>query len=134
MSNDTISDMLTRIRNANSIKHYLVEIPCTKMNSQISKILKEEGFIKNYEILTKDKEYKNTILIALNYLGKNKRPIIKVLKRISKPGNRKYTNAKNLPNVLGKLGIAIVSTSQGIMTSNKARQLNIGGEILCYIW
>lgn len=134
MNTDTISDMLTRIRNANMVKHHLVEIPFTKMNNQIAKILKEEGFVKDFEILGEEKDLRKTILISLSYIGKKRNPVITALKRESKPGNRKYTNAKNLPKVLGNLGIAIISTSQGVMTNNQARKLNIGGEILCYIW
>jgi small subunit ribosomal protein S8 len=134
MNTDTISDMLTRIRNANMVKHHLVEIPFTKMNNRIAEILKEEGFIKDFEVLISENTIGNTLLISLSYIGKKRNPVITALKRESKPGNRKYSNAKNLPRVLGNLGIAIISTSQGVMTNLEARKLNIGGEILCYIW
>ena len=128
MVNDTISDILTRIRNANIIKHQIVEIPLTKMSKSIISILKEEGFIEDFEIFEKD------ILICLKYQGKVRKPVISNIKRISRPGLRIYSNAKNLPKVLNNLGIAIISTSQGIMTNLKAKELGIGGEILCYIW
>ena len=132
MVNDTISDMLTRIRNANNAKHYLVQIPLTKMTKNIAGILKEEGLVEDFEII--DEGLNSTILISLKYAGKKRQPVITTLKRVSKPGIRIYTGAKNIPTVLGNLGIAIISTSQGLMTDTKARQLKIGGEILCYIW
>lgn len=132
MTNDTVSDMLTRIRNANNSKHNLVQVPATKMTRNIVAILKEEGFIEDFEFLTENS--KNSILISLKYSGKKRQPVITTLKRVSKPGIRIYTGAKNIPTVLGNLGIAIISTSQGLMTDTKARQLKIGGEILCYIW
>lgn len=132
MVNDTISDMLTRIRNANNAKHHLVEIPTTKMTKNITQILKEEGFIENFELLENEKN--PTMLVSLKYVGKAKKSVITHLERISKPGLRKYTNAKNMPTILGNLGIAIVSTSQGIMTDAQAKKLNIGGELLCKIY
>ena len=132
MTNDTVSDMLTRIRNANNTKHHLVQVPATKMTRNSVAILKEEGFIEDFEFLTENS--KNSILISLKYAGKKRQPVITTLKRVSKPGIRIYTGAKNIPTVLGNLGIAIISTSQGLMTDTKARQLKIGGEILCYIW
>jgi|TARA_B100001142_G_C14283245_1_gene635803 small subunit ribosomal protein S8 len=132
MVTDTISDVLTRIRNANMVKHQIVEIPSTKMSINIIKILKEEGFIKNFEI---DKnEPRNYILVYLKYKGPNSEPVISKLKRISKPGLRIYSNKQQLPNVLGNLGIAIISTSQGLMSNLKAKKLGIGGEVLCYVW
>jgi len=135
---DTISDMLTRIRNANMIKHQVVQIPVTKMSVALSSILKEEGYIENYEIYSEEyyenKNPKKYILLSLKYKGKDRQPVITKLQRISKPGLRVYCNSKNLPNVLGNLGIAIISTSQGVMTNLKAKKLRIGGEILCYIW
>ena len=130
MINDTVSDMLTRIRNANNSKHHLVQIPATKMTRNITAILKEEGFVEDFESLDSE----NSILISLKYAGKKRQPVITTLKLVSKPGIRVYTGAKNIPTVLGNLGIAIISTSQGVMTDAKARQLKIGGEILCYIW
>ena len=132
MVNDTISDMLTRIRNANNAKHHFVEVPFTKMTSGMIKILKDEGFIQDFETISEDKD--KTILISLKYTGKKRTPIITTLKRVSKPGVRVYSGAKNLPRILGNLGIAIISTSQGLMTDAEARKMKVGGEILCYIW
>ena len=132
MVTDTISDMLTRIRNANQVKHQIVQIPYTKMSVAITSILKEEGFIEDFEIYSEG--LFKYILISLKYKGKINEPVISKIERISKPGLRVYSNSKNLPKVLGNLGIAIISTSQGIMTNIKAKQLGIGGEVLCYIW
>lgn len=132
MVNDTISDMLTRIRNANMVKHQIVEIPFTKISLAISLILKEEGFIEDVDIYL-EKSRKN-LLILLKYKGKNREPVITAIQRVSRPGLRVYRNAKKLPRVLANLGIAIVSTPQGLMTNLKAKKLGIGGEILCYIW
>jgi small subunit ribosomal protein S8 len=130
--NDTISDMLTRIRNANMVKHQIVEIPFTKISLAIGLILKEEGFIEDFDVYL-EKSRKN-LLILLKYKGKNREPVITTIQRVSKPGLRVYRNAKKLPRVLANLGIAIVSTPQGLMTNLKAKKLGIGGEILCYIW
>jgi small subunit ribosomal protein S8 len=130
--NDTISDMLTRIRNANNAKHHFVEVPFTKMTSNIITILKSEGFIQDFEILSEEKN--KVILVSLKYTGKKRVPIITTLKRVSKPGVRVYTGTKNLPRILGNLGIAIISTSQGLMTDAQARKMKVGGEVLCYIW
>ena len=132
MVTDTISDMLTRIRNANMVKHQIVQVPTTKMSLAIAAILKEEGFIEDFEVYKEEKE--NYILLSLKYKGQNREPVICTIKRVSKPGLRVYTNAKQLPKVLNNLGIAIISTSQGVMTNLKAKELGIGGEILCYIW
>jgi small subunit ribosomal protein S8 len=132
MVNDTISDMLTRIRNANMVKHQIVQVPATKMSLAIAEILKDEGFIEDFESYEEDK--KKYILISLKYIGKVRKPVISKIKRISKPGLRVYSNSKKLPKVLDDLGIAIISTSKGVMTNLKARELGIGGEILCYIW
>lgn len=132
MVNDTISDMLTRIRNANMVKHQIVEIPFTKISLAIGLILKEEGFIEDFNIYL-EKSRKN-LLILLKYKGKSREPVITTIQRVSKPGLRVYRNAKKLPRVLANLGIAIVSTPQGLMTNLKAKKLGIGGEILCYIW
>jgi len=129
---DTISDMLTRIRNANMVKHQIVQIPVTKMSLAIATILKEEGFIDDFENYQENKrEY---ILLSLKYTGKSRQPVISHIKRISKPGLRVYTKSKELPRVLDNLGIAIMSTSKGVMTNLKAKELGIGGEVLCYIW
>lgn len=132
MVNDTISDMLTRIRNANMVKHQIVQVPFTKMSLAISTILKEEGFIEGFESYTENK--KNYILISLKYIGKSRKSVICKIERISKPGLRIYANSKKLPKVLDNLGIAILSTSKGVMTNLKAKELGIGGEVLCYIW
>ena len=132
MVTDTISDMLTRIRNANMVKHQIIQVPTTKMSLAIAAILKEEGFIEDFEVYKEEKE--NYILLSLKYKGQNREPVICTIKRVSKPGLRVYTNAKQLPKVLNNLGIAIISTSQGVMTNLKAKKLGIGGEILCYIW
>jgi len=132
MAIDTISDMLTRIRNANLVKHQFVEIPYNRMAKAISLILKEEGFIKNFEICN-EKAYPY-LLISLNYQGKTRKPVIEKIERISKPSLRIYTDSKSMPVVLNNLGIAILSTSNGVMTNIKAKELGIGGEILCYIW
>nr|YP_009392320.1 ribosomal protein S8 [Osmundaria fimbriata]ARW60882.1 ribosomal protein S8 [Osmundaria fimbriata] len=132
MINDIISDMLTRIRNANLAKHQIVQVPSTKMTRNIVKVLKEEGFIyHSEEIIENPKKY---LLISLKYKGKDKIPVITELKRVSKPGLRVYANHKELPKVLGGIGIAIISTSEGIMTDRNARQSGLGGEVLCYIW
>ena len=132
MVNDTISDLLTRIRNANNAKHHLVQVLSTKVTKNIVAILKEEGFIDDFEYITTDRN--PYILISLKYVGKQKKHVITYLERISKPGIRVYTNSGNIPMVLGNLVITILSTSQGIMTGNSAKTLKIGGEILCNIY
>ena len=132
MVNDTISDMLTRIRNANMVKHQIVQIPSTKMSLAITKILKDEGYIEDFEQYSENN--KNYLLISLKYMGKSRQPVICKLERVSKPGLRVYSSSKELPKVLNNLGIAIVSTSKGVMTNLKAKELGIGGEVLCYIW
>lgn len=132
MVNDTVSDMLTRIRNSNMIKHQIVQIPSTKMSVAIAEILKEEGFIEDFESYIENN--KNYLLLSLKYIGKSRTSVISKIKRISKPGLRVYSNSKELPRVLNDLGIAIISTSKGLMTNIKARELGIGGEVLCYIW
>jgi len=130
--NDTISDMLTRIRNANMVKHQIVQIPSTKMVLAITEILQSEGFIEGFETYTEDE--KKYILISLKYTGQTRTPVIEKIERVSKPGLRIYASSKKLPNVLDGLGIAILSTSKGVMTNGKARELGVGGEVLCYIW
>jgi len=129
---DTISDMLTRIRNATMVKHQIVQIPATKMSLAIASILKEEGFIEDFESYTEN-QFKY-LLISLKYIGKSRQPVICKIKRVSKPGLRVYSNSKELPRVLDNLGIAIISTSNGVMTNLKAKELGVGGEVLCYIW
>jgi small subunit ribosomal protein S8 len=129
---DTIADMLTRIRNAHMVKHQIVQIPSTKMSLAIAKILKEEGYIEDFEnYLENNKKY---LLISLKYIGQSRKPVIAKIIRISKPGLRVYSGAKELPRVLENLGIAIISTSKGVMTNLNAKKLGIGGEILFYIW
>ena len=132
MVTDTIADMLTRIRNANMVKHQIVQIPVTKMSIAIASILKEEGFIENFNKYQEDN--KQYLLISLKYIGKSRQPVISKIKRISKPGLRVYSKSTDLPRVLDNLGIAIMSTSKGVMTNLKAKELGIGGEVLCYIW
>lgn len=132
MVNDTIADMLTRIRNANLAKHQIVQVPATKMTRNIIKVLKEEGFIEYFEEI--DETWQTFLLISLKYKGKKKQSVITSLKRVSKPGLRVYANHKEIPKVLGGLGIAVISTSQGVMTDRKARHSGLGGEVLCYIW
>ena len=132
MVTDTISDMLTRIRNATMVKHQIVQIPATKMSLAIASILKEEGFIEDFESYTEN-QFKY-LLISLKYIGKSRQPVICKIKRVSKPGLRVYSNSKELPRILDDLGIAIVSTSKGVMTNLKAKELGIGGEVLFYIW
>lgn len=132
MVNDTIADTLTRIRNAILAKHQIVQVHSTKTTRCIVKVLKEEGFIQDFHDVQDN--FKNFLIIALKYKGKNKSSIIQTLKRISRPGLRVYVNNKELPKVLGGIGIAIISTSKGIMTDKQARYLGLGGEVLCYIW
>lgn len=132
MVTDTISDMLTRIRNATMVKHQVVQIPVTKMSLAIATILQQEGFITDFENYQEGNQH--YLLLSLKYLGKSRKSVISEIQRVSKPGLRVYTNSKDLPRVLDNLGIAIISTSKGVMTNLKARELGIGGEILCYIW
>jgi small subunit ribosomal protein S8 len=128
---DPIADYLTRIRNAVMASHRVVEIPASNMKKDITKILFEKGYILNYKF--EEEKKPGTIKIALKYHPVTKQPAINELTRISKPGLRKYTGATKLPRVLNGLGIAILSTSQGLMTDKEARKLNIGGEVICYI-
>ena len=130
-ANDPIADMLTRIRNANQMRYVEVEVPASKIKMEIARILKEEGFISDYSV--KKNDVQNMIVLDLKY-GKNKERVITGLKRISKPGLRVYVKATEVPKVLNGLGIAIVSTSQGIMTDKQARKASLGGEVLAYIW
>ena len=132
MITDSIADMLTRIRNANLVRHQIVQVLKTKITLSISQILKEEGYISNFEdIEVSNKKY---LLITLKYYSKKRQPIITELKRISKPGLRIYVSHKNLPNVVSNLGIAILSTSKGILANTMAKKLGVGGEVICYIW
>ena len=128
---DTIADMLTRIRNANSMGYEEVTVPASKLKVELARILKEEGFIKEYKVVSEGVE--KNILLTLKY-GKKKEKVITGLKRISKPGLRVYVRSDEVPKVLNGLGIAIVSTSEGLMTDKEARAKKIGGEVLAYIW
>ena len=132
MTNDPIADMLTRIRNANTAKHDTVDVPSSKMKLAIADILVKEGFIKKYDVV-EDGNFK-TIRITLKY-GKDKNEkIISGIKRISKPGLRIYANKEDMPKVLGGLGVAIISTNQGVITDKQARELGVGGEVLAFVW
>ena len=128
---DPVADMLTRIRNASTAKHDTVDVPASNLKKAIAQILLEEGYIKSYSIV--DNGNQGMIHITLKYMAK-KAPVISGLKRVSKPGLRIYAGAEELPKVLKGLGIAIVSTSQGVMTDKKARELHIGGEVLAFVW
>lgn len=128
---DTIADMLTRIRNANSMRYTEVKVPASKLKLELARILKEEGFIKDYKVL--EETAQGTILLTLKY-GEKKERVITGLKRISKPGLRVYAKADEVPKVLNGLGVAIISTSKGIMTDKEARNQGLGGEVLAYIW
>ena len=132
MYTDPIADYLTRIRNANSAGHRVVVIPASKLKKEITKILFDQGFILSYKF--DDSTVQGTIKIALKYDKVTKEPVIRHIERASRPGLRKYAGADNLPRVLNGLGIAIISTSQGVMTGKKARELNIGGEVICYVY
>ncbi len=128
---DTIADMLTRIRNANQMRYEEVQVPASNIKIEIARILKETGFIKDYKVVKDDAQ--GTIVLTLKYTAKKER-VITGLKRISKPGLRVYAKNGEVPKVLNGLGIAIISTSKGIMTDKEARKENIGGEVLAYIW
>src|SRR5574344_1013070 len=131
MNTDPIADMLTRIRNANMVSHETVEIPSSKLKVELAKLLKDEGYIIDYSV--KDAGNFKTLTVVLKY-DENKKPVISNMSRISRPGLRTYSKTKNLPKVFGGLGIAIVSTSKGLLTDRRARKENIGGEVLCYVW
>jgi len=128
---DPIADMLTRIRNASSVKHESVDIPRSKLKEEMARILKDEEFIREYKVLEDNKQ--GVIRVYLKY-DSDKGQVIKGLKRISKPGLRVYANKEEVPRVLGGLGIAILSTSQGIITDSVARKQGVGGEVICYVW
>ena len=131
MITDPIADMLTRIRNANQMRYKEVEVPASKLKNEIARILKEEGFIADYKI--KKQDVQDIIVLTLKY-GEKKERVITGLKKISKPGLRVYAKADEVPRVLNGLGIAIISTSKGVMTDKHARENNLGGEVLAYIW
>ncbi len=128
---DTIADLLTRIRNASTAKHPTVDVPASNIKKSIAQILADEGYIKGFQVIDDGKQ--GIIRITLKY-DENKTPVISGLRRISKPGLRMYTSCEKMPKVMKGLGIAIVSTSKGIVTDKKARELNVGGEILAFIW
>ena len=128
---DPVADMLTRIRNANQASHKTVEIPASKMKKSIASILKEEGYIEDYEFVEDDNQ--GTLKIKLKY-APGKTRVISELRRISKPGLKVYVKADDVPRVLGGLGIAIISTSKGIMSDKDARRIGVGGEVICYVW
>ena len=132
MVTDPIADYLTRIRNAYSAGHRVVEIPASNLKKQITKILFDQGYILSYKF--EDDNLQGVIKIALKYDNLTKEPVIKKLQRVSKPGLRKYVNADTLPRVLNGLGIAVMSTSNGVMTSTQAKRENVGGEVLCYVY
>jgi len=132
MNTDPIADYLTRIRNANRAQHRVVEIPASKVKKEITKILFDQGYILSYKF--EEDKTQGSIKIALKYDKYTKEPVIKDLQRISKPGLRKYAGANEVPRILNGLGIAIVSTSHGVMTGKQAKQENVGGEVLCYIY
>ena len=129
---DPIADFLTRIRNAASAKHRVVEIPASNLKKEMTKILFDQGYILSYKFI--ENKVQDIIKIALKYDKDSKQPVIKKLERISTPGLRKYAGANEMPRVLNGLGIAIISTSKGVMTNKKARQENVGGEVLCYVY
>ena len=129
---DPIADMLTRIRNANTAKHDTVDVPSSKMKLAIAQILLDEGYIKKFDVI-EDGSFK-TIHITLKYGADKNEKIISGIKRISKPGLRVYANREELPKVLGGLGVAIISTNQGVITDKKARELGVGGEVLAFVW
>ncbi|MEE1229092.1 MAG: 30S ribosomal protein S8 [Lachnospiraceae bacterium] len=132
MTMDPIADMLTRIRNANTAKHDTVDVPASKMKIAIANILLDEGYIKSYDLV--EENGFQVIRIELKYGADKNEKIISGLKRISKPGLRVYANVEDLPKVLGGLGIAIISTNKGVITDKKARELNVGGEVLAFVW
>ena len=129
---DPIADMLTRIRNANTAKHDTVDVPASKIKTEIARILLDEGYIKSYEIV--EDGVVKTIKITLKYGADKNQKVISGLKRISKPGLRVYAGVENMPKVLGGLGIAIISTNKGIVTDKEARAMNVGGEVLAFVW
>ena len=128
---DPIADMLTRIRNANTVKHETVDVPASNIKKEIVRILLEEGFVRGYDVIEDEKQ--GIIRIQLKY-GQSGERVIQGIKRISKPGMRVHTNAYEVPKVLNGLGISIISTSKGILTDRQARKENVGGEVICYVW
>ena len=133
MNTDPIADMLTRIRNANMVSLPQVEMPSSKLKVELAKLLKSEGYVEEYAVEEKEGSNFKTLKITLKYDEKS-RPVISNLKRVSRPGLRNYCKAKDIPQVLEGMGIAIISTSKGLLTDRKAKKENVGGEILCYVW
>ena len=133
MNTDPIADMLTRIRNANMVSLTEVDMPSSKLKVELAKLLKSEGYVEDYAVTEKEGSAFKTLKITLKYDEKSK-PVISNLKRVSRPGLRNYCKAKDIPQVLGGMGIAIISTSKGLLTDRKARKENVGGEVLCYVW
>ena len=133
MNTDPIADMLTRIRNANMVSLTEVDMPSSKLKVELAKLLNSEGYVEDYAVVEKEGSSFKTLKITLKYDEKSK-PVISNLKRVSRPGLRNYCKAKDIPQVLGGMGIAIISTSKGLLTDRKARKENVGGEILCYVW
>jgi small subunit ribosomal protein S8 len=133
---DPIADMLTRIRNAVLAGHAVVAMPSSKMKIEIAKILKEEGYLESYDVVEDEKPGRNVLRMRIKYIGerRQRRPIITDLERVSRPGRRVYTHRQNIPWVLSGVGVAILSTPKGVMTGTRARQLGVGGEILCKVW
>ena len=129
---DTIADMLTRIRNANSAKHETVDIPASNMKKAIAQILVDEGYVKEYKVIEDGKQ--GIIRIALKYQGASRTPVLQGLRRVSKPGLRIYSSCEDMPRVMKGIGTAIVTTSKGVMTDKAAREANVGGEVLAFIW
>ena len=129
---DTIADMLTRIRNANSAKHETVDIPASNMKKAIAQILVDEGYVKDYKVIEDGKQ--GVIRIALKYRGASRTPVLQGLRRVSKPGLRIYSSCEDMPRVMKGIGTAIVTTSKGVMTDKAARKENVGGEVLAFIW
>ena len=129
---DTIADMLTRIRNANSAKHETVDIPASNMKKAIAQILVDEGYVKGFQVIEDGKQ--GIIRMTLKYEGASRTPVLSGLKRISKPGLRIYSGSEDMPRVMKGIGTAIVSTSKGVMTDKKARKENVGGEVLAFVW
>ena len=134
--NDPIADMLTRIRNAVIAGHTVTAMPSSKMKADIARILKDEGFIKSYQVVDGDKADRQVLRIRLKYVGerRERRPILTGIKRVSRPGRRIYTGKRDIPWVLSGMGIAILSTPKGIMTGKQARKLGVGGEVVCKVW
>jgi small subunit ribosomal protein S8 len=130
---DPVADMLTRIRNANRALHDTTEMPASRVKQEIARLLKEEGYIKDYRVERRDSDSYDTLVIELKY-GRSRERVITDLKRISKPGRRIYARKDRLPRVLGGMGIAILSTSNGLMTSRAAAERGVGGEVLCFVW